>query len=65
MTDAEKAIVLSRLLASIEIMRVEAHDVGAHMLAQQLDGAKKEVQWELAALSQTRDDLGVPTAARR
>lgn len=56
MTDAEKASVLSRLLASIEIMGAEANIIGAHMLAQQLEGARKEAHWELVALCQTVDD---------
>jgi hypothetical protein len=41
MTDAEKATILSRLLASIEVMHSEAMSVGANMLAQQLEGARK------------------------
>jgi hypothetical protein len=63
MTDAEKATILSRLLASIEVMHAEAMSVGAHMLAQQLEGARKEAHWELVALYQARDDQGAQTAA--
>lgn len=66
MTDAEKATILSQLLASIEIMRADAEKVGAHMLAQQLEGARKEAHWELVAIYQTPDDreARTPLAAR-
>ena len=46
-------------------MRAEANTVGAHMLAQQLEGAKKEAHWELVALFQARDDReALPISAR-
>ena len=64
MTDAERAGVLGRLLASIEIMCAEANTVGAHMLAQKLEGAKKEAHWELVALFQARDREAPPISAR-